>query len=236
MGLFTLSACAAAAACSAEETTSERRIAKEGGAIELFDGKSLDGWITESGEPVTEGWAVQGGELVRTERGGAIYYNREFEDFILDFEWKIAPGVNSGLKYRVRFYDVGVRENPGWLGCEYQIYDDAKEPGPLSSMGALYDLYPPSEKKKVNPPGEYNTSRVVVYGTRIEHWLNGEKIVAADTASDDWKERVAESKFAPAKDFAQNRRGYIQLQDHGGQIWFRKITLRPLTADEAAAE
>jgi hypothetical protein len=230
--LFTLWAIAASGACIAQEAAAEQP-RDAGGAMELFDGKSLEGWITESGEPVTEGWAVQDGELVRTERGGAIYYHREFEDFILDFEWKIAPGVNSGLKYRVRHYDVGVRGNPGWLGCEYQIYDDAKDPGPLSSMGALYALYAPNEKKRVNPPGEYNHSRVVVSGTRIEHWLNGEKIVEADTASDDWKNRVAQSKFAPAKDFAQNRRGYIQLQDHGGQIWFRRITLRPLTADKS---
>jgi hypothetical protein len=208
----------------------------DGGAIALFNGKDLGGWTTASGEPVTEGWAVQDGELVRVARGGAIYAEGEYEDFVLDFEWKIAPGVNSGLKYRVQFYERGVRGNPGWLGCEYQIYDDAKRPDPLSSTGALYDVYAPSENKAVRPPGEYNQSRIVVAGSRIEHWLNGERIVEADTSSDEWNDHVARSKFAPADGFGQNRRGRIQLQDHGGQIWFKRITLRPLVGDDRSAD
>lgn len=227
-GLITLMALATRAQGDEAAQTAPKPPADDQRVIQLFNGKSLEGWITESGEPVTRGWEVKDGQLTRTGRGGAIYFDREFEDFVLDFEWKIAPGVNSGIKYRVRYYDVGVRGNPGWLGCEYQIYDDARNPGPLYSTGALYDLYPPNDKKKVNPPGEYNRSRIVVAGTRIEHWLNGERIVEADTASDEWQERVAKSKFAPAKDFAQNRRGHIQVQDHGGQVWFRSITLRPL--------
>ena len=210
------------------EQPTDRPAEANSGVIALFNGKDLSGWTTTSGEPVTRGWEVQDGELVRTDRGGAIYAEGEYEDFVLDFVWKIAPGVNSGLKYRVRFYEKGVYGNPGWLGCEYQIYDDAKNPGPRSSTGALYDVYPPNDKKRVNPPGEYNHSRIVVDGNRIEHWLNGEKIVEADTSSDEWQRRIAKSKFAPVEGFGQNRRGRIQLQDHGGDVWFKSITLRPL--------
>lgn len=212
----------------------ERPFSENGRVIELFNGKDLSGWTTSSGEPVTDGWAVEDGELVRTSRGGAIYADGEYEDFILDFEWKIAPGVNSGLKYRVQFYEKGVYGNPGWLGCEYQIYDEAKNPPAEGSTGALYDIYPPNDKKQVNPPGEYNHSRIVVSGNRIEHWLNGERIVAADTSSDEWKERIADSKFAPVEGFGQNRRGRIQVQDHGGKISFKRITLRPLRSKDLA--
>jgi len=157
--------------------------------VALFDGESLAGWTTADGEPVSKGWKVEEGELVRTARAGAIYAEGEFEDFVLEFEWKIAEGGNSGLKYRVQYYEKGLWGRPGWLGCEYQLFDDAKfkTPKPLGSAGALYALYPPNDKKQLNPPGEYNHSKIVVCGTRIEHWLNGEMIVAADTSSDVWQ-------------------------------------------------
>ena len=199
--------------------------------IALFDGQSLSAWTTADGKPITRGWQVISGELVRSERSGAIYADNPYEDFELEFEWKIAKGGNSGVKYRVRHYQKGVWGRPAWLGCEYQLYDDNKfkTPKPLGSTAALYSLYEPNNKKKLNPPGTYNDSRIVVRGTHIEHWLNGEKTVEADTSSDDWRRRVARSKFANVKQFAQNRKGRIQIQDHGSKVWFRKMLLRPLT-------
>lgn len=198
-------------------------------AIQLFDGKSLDGWTTRSGESVTTGWTVEDGMLVRSSRGGSIYTAKEYGDFDLSFEWRIAPRGNSGVKYRVAHYKKGVYGNPGWLGCEYQIYDDVgRRAGPLHSTGAIYELYAPSKNKKLRPVGEFNDARIVVRGTRIEHWLNGEKIVDADTSSDDWKRRVARSKFGDVKGFFANSKGRIELQDHGSKVWFRNIVLRPL--------
>src|SRR5687768_11859625 len=93
-------------------------------STKLFDGKSLEGWVTAAGEPVRRGWTVEDGMLVRSGRGGSIYTAKEYGDFDLSFEWKIAPRGNSGVKYRVTHYEKGVYGNPGWLGCEYQIYDD----------------------------------------------------------------------------------------------------------------
>lgn len=199
--------------------------------VSLFDGQTLDGWTTASGEPVTKGWKVEDGVLLRTGGGGAIYTEREYGDFALDFEWKIAPRGNSGVKYRVRYYEQGVRGRPGWLGYEYQLLDDAtrlKVGKSKSGTGAIYSLYAPGENKRLKPTGEYNHSRIVVCETKIEHWLNGEKIVEADTSSQEWKKRIADSKFGPVKDFSLNKRGRIQLQDHGSNVWFRNITLRPL--------
>jgi 3-keto-disaccharide hydrolase len=211
---------AAPSAASSEEPGSEE--------IALFDGTSLSGWTDENGKPITNGWEVEEGVLVRTQRSGAIYTDNPFEDFELEFEWKLAKGGNSGIKYRVRHYQKGVWGQPGWLGCEYQLYDDNKSPSPVSSTGALYALYAPNDKKKLNPPGTYNHSRVVVEGNRIEHWLNGVKIVEADTSSAAWRKRIAKSKFARVKGFAQNRKGRLQIQDHGSKVWFRKIVLRPI--------
>ena len=76
--------------------------------------------------------------------------------------------------------------------------------------------------------GEYNSSRVVAQGTRIGHWLNGVKVLEVDTASDDWKERIARSKFRSIRDFASEKPGPIMLQDHNNEVWFRNIVIRPL--------
>jgi hypothetical protein len=223
----------------AESQQPEKAAGDQGGVIRLFDGKTLNGWTNVDGAPVQEGWAVEKGALVRTGRGGAIYTKDEYGDFILDFDWAIAARGNSGVKYRVHFYKKGVWGHPGWLGCEYQIYDDSTRPNAFyakNSAGALYAIYAPNKKKHLKPVGEFNHSRIVVNGTRIEHWLNGVKIVAADTASQDWKAHLAQSKFAKVKGFAQNRRGRIQLQDHGSKVWFRNITLRPQPAAETRAQ
>jgi hypothetical protein len=198
-------------------------------AIPLFDGKSLDGWVTAGGEPVTTGWTVEDGMLVRTSRGGSIYTAKEYGNFDLSFEWKIAPRGNSGIKYRVAHYKKGVYGNPGWLGCEYQIYDDiGRGARPRYSSGAIYELYAPRGDKKLRPVGEFNQARIVVDGTKIEHWLNGVRIVDADTSSDEWKRRVGRSKFGDVEGFFANRKGRIELQDHGAKVWFRNMLLRPL--------
>jgi hypothetical protein len=201
----------------------------EDAEIPLFNGKSLEGWVTAGGRPVTRGWVVEDGMLVRASRGGSIFTAKEYGDFDLRFDWKIAPRGNSGIKYRVAFYEKGVYGNPGWLGCEYQVFDDVgRRTGPEHSCGALYELYPPLSDKPLRPVGEFNESRVVVRGTRIEHWLNGAKVVEADTSSDEWKQRIAASKFHDVAGFGQNAKGRIELQDHGSQVWFRSIRLRPL--------
>src|SRR5687767_9339209 len=132
------------------------KIAHAEQTIKLFNGKSLDGWTTDDGKPVTEGWAVENGTLVRTGRGGSIYTADEYGDFDLVFDWKIAARGNSGIKYRVAFYKKGVYGNPGWLGCEYQLYDDAaRRPSPKFSTGAIYELVAPSSDKELRPVGEF---------------------------------------------------------------------------------
>jgi hypothetical protein len=194
----------------------------------LFDGKTMHGWTTLDGQPVTRGWEVVDG-MIRLNpsmgRVGAIITEKDYGDFRLSFEWKIARGGNSGLKYRVR--DYGDR----WAGFEYQMLDDIEHrqgTSPRHSTGAIYDLYEPSLKKRILPAGKFNASEIVVRDNKIEHRLNGQLIVSATIGDDDWKERVAVSKFNDVKNFGQNRRGRIMLTDHGSEVWFRNIKLELL--------
>lgn len=208
----------------------DRNVADPGTAAELFDGKTLDGWVTRDGEPVTKGWTVEDGCIVRaTHGGGDIYTAESYEDFDLSFEWKVTAGVNSGVKYRVREYD-GQR-----LGPEYQIIDESTAKAkPGSETGSLYALYETSADRVLHPPGEWNHARIIARGTHLEHWLNGVKLLEADTDSEDWARRLAKSKFATRTGFGTGA-GPIMLTDHApsagrgakeDKVWFRNLTLR----------
>jgi hypothetical protein len=161
----------------------------------LFDGKTFHGWTMIDGKPVSEGWEVVDGMIhlkPSAKRPGSIVTEREYGDLDLAFEWKVSPGGNSGLKYRVRQYDGTAR------GCEYQILDDAKHRQSLNSKtsaGALYGLFAPSREKHLNPTGEFNSSRIVIRGNCVEHWLNGRLILSAKIGSAEWKSPVAKSKL-----------------------------------------
>lgn len=195
----------------------------------LFDGKSLDNWSTQDGKRVTSGWQIVDGMIhlqPTTPKAGHIITKREFGDFRLSFEWKIAPRGNSGVKYRVRAYDGYFR------GCEYQIIDDTGYHRLLASRnrtGALYDLVEPGNQKRLQPLDQFNSSTILVEIDHVTHWLNDRKILAIKIGSPDWRQRVAESKFSDDPDFAQNRSGRIMLTDHGSEVWYRNFafTLLP---------
>ena len=203
-------------------------------AIQLFDGKSLDGWTTGDGKPVTQGWEAVDGMLhlpATGDRAGNIFTDKEYDYFDLEFEWKIAVKGNNGLKYRVRNYGNRV------LGCEYQILDDSAyldQLRPKGLTGSLYDVYEPSNGQAANPVGEFNHSRVVVHGNYIRHWLNGELIVSAYVGSREWNRRIGESKFADIEGFGENRFGKIMLTDHRSEVWYRNIILKPLPPPKPA--
>ena len=192
----------------------------------LFDGTSLRGWMRMDGKPVEEDWEVVDGTLHLKDRPGSganLFTEQEYTDFELEFEWRIAPKGNNGLKYRVRKY------GNQYLGCEYQILDDAAyKLSPRGMTGSLYELYEPSDAKQLRPVGEFNHSRIVVRGNRIEHWLNGARIVSANVGTREWQQRVAESKFHNVEGFGENRSGLIMLTDHGSEVWYRNMMLTPL--------
>ena len=195
----------------------------------LFDGKTTTAWqaIGKSDFPA-KGWVVRDGLLVHEARagGGDIVTREQFTDFELAWEWRIAPAGNSGLKYNLLAPNKGV-------GCEYQLLDDAKHPdatqhGKTRQTGGLYDVLPPAIENKMRPAGEWNSSRVVVRGTHVEHWLNDAKSVEFDFGSPALKAAVAESKFKTTQEWSAKRTSPILLQDHGDEIAFRNIKIRVL--------
>lgn len=193
----------------------------------LFDGKTTDGWRGYFQEKVGKGWKVVDGALMFDGTGGGdIATVAEYGNFILKFEWKVEEGSNSGLMYRVSLGDRA----PYFSGPEYQILDDAKHrdgKNPKTSAGSLYALYAP-EGKKLEKVGEWNTGKIVLEGSKVEHWVNGKKVVACDLAGEDWTKRVSESKFAKWEKFGKNSSGHIVLQDHGDKVWFRNLEIKVL--------
>ncbi len=193
----------------------------------LFNGKDLSGWTLGNGKPVSAGWAAEDGVLHRAAKGGDIYTAEAYGDFELSWEWKISPGGNSGLKYRMTEYP-----GKGLLGCEYQLLDDTRHPdgkiGPQRQTASLYDILPAGPDKSLKPVGEWNSSKVIVKGRSFEHWLNGVKVLSVDLDSDTFKAARAKSKFKDIPGFAENAKGRIMLQDHGDEAWFRNITIKPL--------
>jgi len=198
---------------------------KDDAWVTLFDGKTLDGWTTLDKKPVTKGWVVEDGLLHRTDTGGDIYTEKEYANFIVEFEWRSVANTNSGVKYRMKLY------GKEYLGPEYQILDDGEPPktkNPKMRTASIYELFAPNDKRKLNPPGQWNTGRIVANGTRIEHWINGEKAVDANTASADWAKAVAASKFNKYPEYGRNPSGRIMLQNHGTEVWFRNIRIKLL--------
>ena len=196
----------------------------------LFDGKSTNGWTTVSGKPVPEGWKVENGTLtaVHDGKGGDIVTMKEYENFELTLDYNINIESNSGVKYLFTNY-----ENGGNLGMEFQILDDelAEDNQKANHLaGSLYDILAPSKvMKKVNPPGQWNSIRILVEGDKVQHFLNGFKIVEYDRKSKAFADAVALSKFSKATPaFGTVKKGRILLQEHGGVVSFRDIKIRPI--------
>ena len=197
----------------------------------LFDGETTKGWRGHGRKAFpAKGWVVKEGCLVHEKGGGGgdIVTEGIYGDFELDFEWKVAPGANSGVKYHV----VEREGQTAALGLEFQILDDEAHKDATSSVtsaGALYGLVAP-EGKELAPVGTFNRSRIVVSGGRVEHWLNGKRILAVDMESDDWKARIAASKYEKMPSFGAQA-GHIAFQDHGDEVWYRKIEIRAAGID-----
>lgn len=204
------------------------------GFAPLFDGETLNGFINDKGEAVKEGaWVADGGVLHMKgggAKGGNLLTDREYGDFILDWEWKLDRKGNNGIKYRVNRFEKG-----GWLGLEYQLIDDNGHPDSKKAdrqTASIYSLYAPVDDKPLKPIGEWNHSRIVAKGSKVEHWLNGVKVAEADISTEDFRDRVAASKWKNIEGFGLMRRGKIMITDHSDPVWFRNIRIKVLDAAE----
>ena len=210
-------------------TTADR----EDGWDLLFNGQNLNNWKGFKSDSISSKWVIDDHAIHfdpdEPGEGGDIMTAETYEDFELSFEWKIGECGNSGVIYLAEEADE--RENTWVTGPEYQILDDTCHPdaevGPDRRAGAAYDVYGPSEDI-TRPAGEWNESRILVDDSRIEHWLNGTKVVEYERGGDDWQTRIADSKWTDYPDYGTVEEGHIALQDHGDPVWFRKMKIRRL--------
>jgi hypothetical protein len=198
----------------------------------LFNGKSLDGWRTFKNNPANS-WEVVNGELHckgsetdKSDKRADLITTQQYENFELSLEWKISKAGNSGIMYHVtEAYDA-----PYLSGPEYQLIDDEGFPEKLEDWqktAADYAMYP-TTSRPTKPVGEYNVTRIVVNGSHREHWLNGVKVLEFEAWTDDWIIRKNTGKWKDAPVYGMLKSGYIALQDHGSEIWFRNIKIKKL--------
>jgi hypothetical protein len=189
----------------------------------LFDGRTTAGWRGFKTPEPDAGWTAKGVLSPNPKMSQDIMTKDSFENFDLSFEWKISPKGNSGVMYHV--------SDAGWetyhSGPEYQVLDNARGEPPKEQAGGLFALYAP-ENAKPKPVGQFNQSRLVVDHGKVEHWLNGVKVATYDLNSDDFKARVAASKFGKWPGFAASPTGHIALQNHGDPVAFRNLKIRVL--------
>lgn len=210
------------------DTVSERSETLSQGA--LFNEKDLTGWRFFKNK-TNDSWEVVDGTLHSkpfdvAEKRADLITESQYENFELSFEWKIASQSNTGVMFRV----TEAFDEPYLSGPEYQIIDD-HGPGERKKeqlTGANYDMHAAPDNKVLNPTGDWNSSRLVVFGNHVEHWLNGKQLFAYEIGSDDWQKRKAASKWNDVKGYAASTKGHVVLQDHGSEAWFRNITIKPL--------
>lgn len=242
---------------SAETTVDQANILtdqeKAEGWVLLFNGTDFTNWRGLGRDSIpSQHWIIRDGAIEKVAsgnvpkapdgqplEGGDIMTVDTYDNFDIKFDFKLTPAANSGVKYNVD-EEMSTSHPPRYaaLGFEYQVLDDSLHPdAKLGKDGdrtasALYDMIGPNENKHMNPMGEWNQGRILKQGDHVEHWLNGEKVVAYDIGSPDFNRRLAESKYNDLKGFADNRKGHIVLQDHGDEVWYRNIKIRSLPSEQ----
>ncbi len=200
----------------------------------LFDGKTTDGWRNFKKKTISDGWKVVDGALCRMDKtAGDIITDGEYDNFVLELDYKVPEHANSGIMTR-----VSEDGRTTWAtGIEYQILDNTDPKADPQKAGWAYALYKPEIDPKTGKPldatkpiGHWNHVKIVYDGNHVEHWMNGVKYCEFELGSDDFKSRVAASKFGRMPRFAKNKTGHIALQGDHGNVCFANIKIKPLPA------
>lgn len=215
---------------------------KEEGWRLLFDGETTEGWRGYNKDSFpSKGWVVEDGALKvlgsgsgEAGNGGDIVFDEEFKDFELSLEWKVSEGGNSGIFYLAE----EIEGEPIYTSApEMQILDNERHPDARlgkdgnRQAGSLYDLIP-AKPQNAKPAGEWNTAKILVYRGTVVHSQNGENVVEYHLWTDQWEDMVKNSKFKDWPAFlnagGEDKKGFIGLQDHGDDVWFRNIKIKDL--------
>ncbi len=213
--------------------------------VTLFDGKTIQGWHNYN-KTDASGWLIENGALTSDGTGGDLTTEKEYENFELEFDFKIPPGSNSGVLYKVTEQsdikrtvfsapEFQIIDDKGYIfrnGKGEQLFVDAKGDSlklhDVQLTGANYDLNPPVDLSAVKAPGQWNKARIVVDHDHITHYINGKKVVDYQYGNDNWKAMVAKSKYADWPYAKPHAKGKIALQSHNARekVWFRKIRIQ----------
>ena len=211
------------------------------GWVLLFDGETTNGWRGYGKDAFPDsGWVVEDGTLHCLESGqgeaggagGDVIYDKKFSNFKLKMDWKISEGGNSGIFY----LGQEIEDWPIWKTApELQVLDNERHPDAElgadgnRKAGSLYDLIP-AVPQNAKPAGEWNSIEIMVWDGTVVHKMNGETVLEYHLWTDDWNNKVANSKFPELNPDWANvaKEGYIGIQDHGDDVWFRNIKIKEL--------
>lgn len=209
---------------------------QEEGWILMFDGETTNGWrgYNKTAFP-DSGWVIEDGTLKCLDRemgggGGDIIYETRYKDFHMKLEWKIDTVGNSGIFY----LGQELEDRPIWhTAPEMQVLDNEGHPDAERGengnrkASSLYDLIP-AVPQNANPAREWNSVEVKVYQGTVEHYMNGEIVVDYQLDTPEWEEMISQSKFSELPAFGKYQEGYIGLQDHGNNAWYRNMKIKPM--------
>lgn len=224
--------------CTAK-TEKQEPVAAESEWTSLFDGKTFNGWKEYNSDTINPKWEIEEGMIIVSREGNDVDKNtgfgrsimtvETFGNFELELEYKMSKGGNSGIMYHVvedPKYNEDYETAP-----EYQILDDefsATETMPIRMVASSYDMFTPGPKT-VHPAGEWNKVKIVYDNGRVEHWLNGDKVLEFVEGNEAWKAAYEASKFSKYfPDWGKSATGHISLQDHGDFVAYRDIRIREL--------
>jgi len=222
LAVFTISVVAGAGLHAGDELNSLTAQEQKDGWKLLFDGKTANGWNSwRTKQPLKlETWNVKDGVLSSGKGGGDIYTADAFENYELTLEWKTTG--NSGILIRV---------NPEAGGAIYSVAPEMQINNTMgagrNATGALYDIIA-VQGKKVFHAGDWNKVRIRMVDGAGTHWFNGEKVYSYKIGSEDWNQRIANSKWRKKANFGGTAKGHIGLQDHGANVSFRNLKIREL--------